>query len=1222
MEGRSSRARSRTIRQLATPPREGGRGRCNGRSRSPPSRPRGRREEEHPGTSHRQRRSCDHVGHHVDRYRSRSRLSHGADHNDQTSERRGSNRHDSRCHPHRPSRSRERSTRSRRSRSHSKRPRFKEQVRSEQPPLTINDLSAIMNSIASSKQPSYHTNVVPSFDPSLPSHRIDLWLNKVNQCAYLYGWDDKQVIHFALQKLAGNARTWYDSLPTMVFTWKEWQDKLLSAFPWEQNYGRLLDDMTKRKYRIGESVENYYYEKMSLLNQCQITGRHAVDCIVYGLTDRTLRTTAQSLRCKEPEELLEFLTSSKEFYTSYKQTDSRNKTDNNNSNNKTSQLCFNCHERGHVHYNCKKPIIKCTKCNKIGHNAENCRSQPRIQENTKSTMAITGKTNNNKYYKSVLIDEREFQAFVDLGSEVTIIQASKLEHLNKNINHSNIKSIKSFGNMIIPTLGQINIKISIDDVVGQVDAVVVDDSYLNVPILIGQDFTDQNHVLIVKDSQALKFHSLHTELPTFTESNVTKRVSLCSTKDINVLNQCLIEVSTEPCYTGDLIVETNVIGQDGSEVVIKGGIYSFDANGRGNVIGFRCGSVANLQNGTTVARGQPFTEIPSCYRIERELCCDTSNLPIEQIKIGSDIAIEDKERLVTLLNDYRTCFAMNLRELGCSKDTEIKIELNDNKPVVYRPYRLPNVERQVVRDMVNELLDTKIIQESTSDYASPVLLVKKKNGKYRLCIDYRSLNNKTVKERYPMPIIDEQISRLAGQKYFSALDLASGYYQVPVALESQHLTAFVTPDGQYEFKRMPFGLANAPAVFQRLINKVLGAARFTDALTYMDDVLIPSATVDEGLDKLRKILDIFSKANLTLNLEKCLFLSENLDYLGYEISVAGVRPGTKKIESVQQFPEPQNQHQVRQFYGLVSYFRKFIYNFASIAQPLSYLLKKDVPFRWQDDQKHAFESLKEKLSSRPILSIYDPNAKYTEVHTDASKHGLAGILLQKANDTDQMRVVAYYSRQTSPEEKHFHAYELETLAVVDSLKKFRVYLLGTPFKVITDCRALRTTLTKRDLIPRIARWWLQLQEFQYEIEYRPGTKMSHVDALSRNLTDSTTEKEISLHNDFLPNVMQIEVDNWLLTLQLGDHELNRIRKILTDNDSLTEVKSIKLAADTAAYYCGYCGPLLRTLRLIPADTAGMRGADCGLCGQTLRTLQPLQGSAAVTAATHPAVTAD
>lgn len=311
---------------------------------------------------------------------------------------------------------------------------------------------------------------------------------------------------------------------------------------------------------------------------------------------------------------------------------------------------------------------------------------------------------------------------------------------------------------------------------------------------------------------------------------------------------------------------------------------------------------------------------------------------------------------------------------------------------------------------------------------------------------------------------------------------------------------------------MPFGLANAPTVFQRMMNSVLGSARYSKATAYIDDVLIYGKDPTECLIHLEEVLQLIEKANLTPNLSKCDFLEDKIDYLGYEISSAGVRPGEKKIVSVANFPRPKDVHNV-------------------LAYPLSKLLKKDSVWEWGQSQEKAFEDLKNRLTCRPILSIYNPMAK-TEVHTDASKVGVGGILLQRSSD-GVFRPIAYYSRQTSLEEKNFHSYELETLAVICSLRKFRVSLLGKEFKIVTDCSALRSTFSKRDLIPRIARWWLQLQEFDCSIEYRAGSRMAHVDALSRNPVPDVDDTIL----DRIPMVMAINDEDWLQTLQLGDSEL-------------------------------------------------------------------------------------
>ncbi|KAK9693072.1 RNase H-like domain found in reverse transcriptase [Popillia japonica] len=398
--------------------------------------------------------------------------------------------------------------------------------------------------------------------------------------------------------------------------------------------------------------------------------------------------------------------------------------------------------------------------------------------------------------------------------------------------------------------------------------------------------------------------------------------------------------------------------------------------------------------------------------------------------------------------------------------------------------------------MVSDLLDNGIIRESDSPYASPILLVKKKNGEQRMCVDYRALNAKTIKDRFPLPHVDDFLDKLKGCRYFTSLDLASGYHQIQLEESSIPKTAFITPDGHFEYLRVPFGLCNAPAVFQRTINKVLGNLRYGKALAYMDDILLPSADFHSGLANLRLVFQSLRDAGLTLRLSKCQYFMEKVEYLGHEISSEGVQPGRRKTECVDRFPEPTDVRSVRQFLGLAGYFRKYIKDFAIIARPLTNLTKKDVSFAWGEDQHTAFQSLKTKLTSRPLLAIYDPELK-TEVHTDASKVGIGGILLQ-APPNGMFRPVMYYSRQTTKEEQRYHSYELETMAMVYTLKAFRIYLMGIQFKVVTDCNAIRTTLTKRDLVPRIGRWWLAIQEYKFDVEYRAGHKMSHADALSRN----------------------------------------------------------------------------------------------------------------------------
>ncbi|CAH2216071.1 jg26524, partial [Pararge aegeria aegeria] len=1025
--------------------------------------------------------------------------------------------------------------------------------------LSTKDILKLVKHV--SKDPSKNSwnnnnfnNVIPEFDPSNRTQTIECWLRKVNECAVIYGWDKKQTVHFSLQKLVGLAKKWFEALSTVVFTWDEWQVKLKKAFPSEENYGRLLEEMLNRTSRSDESLREYFYDKIGLLNRCEIIGRKAVDCIVYGISDRSIRNGAQAQNSSEPEDLLNFLASQRhqQLLTSKSREHTTQKSSSGNpganSNGANSSItCYNCRSKGHPYFRCTKPILKCKRCNRIGHDNDGCKLEPFVSANSKSNQAgNTAEKNtlkidcynesNAKFFKSVLINDRTFKAYVDFGSECTLLRKTDAEVLNLVKNFDNVPVVKGFGQSSVIPLYKTTVSARIDEIESDIEALVVDDVYMQTSLIIGQNFTELPFITVLKDSSTLTFY----KSPSLALSEDPKGIlKLYITNRIQVSKTSFVPVHSGCDFTGDVFIKGYSAVEIGKEFHLLQGAFSI-SNGKGVVIVTNLSpSPVTLEPNVLIARSIPFNE-QKVSQISRIVKDSSTMEPLnkDDIQTGPGLDSDQIDRLYLLLQNYRDCFATKLNEIGCTVDVEMKIDLADNKPIIYRPYRLSHHEREQVRETIDELLLNDIIQESKSDYASPILMVKKKTGEQRLCVDFRALNNKTIKDRFPLPLIEDQISNLSGNCFFTTLDLASGYYQIPMAKESQHLTGFVTPDGHFEFKRMPFGLANAPAVFQRMINKILGNRRFEYALAYLDDVLIPSKSIDEMFTRLEDVLILFRQYGLTLKLTKCRFFDNTVSYLGYEISPHGIQPSEAKILAVKEFPKPQNVHEVRQFLGLTGYFRKFIKGYGEVARPLTSLLKKDSVWKWSNTEDQAFLILIERLANRPVLALYDPTLE-TELHTDASSLGVGGILMQWQKDVRILKPVAYFSRQTTPEEKHLHSYELETLAVVCSLKKFRVYLLGVNFKVYTDCAALRTTLTKRDLVPRIARWWLQISEFTFDIEYRPGVQMSHVDALSRN-TRLCAEPD----NSPSVGVYSIGKENWLLSLQLADPEISRIVKIL------------------------------------------------------------------------------
>lgn len=509
-------------------------------------------------------------------------------------------------------------------------------------------------------------------------------------------------------------------------------------------------------------------------------------------------------------------------------------------------------------------------------------------------------------------------------------------------------------------------------------------------------------------------------------------------------------------------------------------------------------------------------------------------------KVNTTVSGNDKQSLLNVLNKYTEHFLSGTATTTV-KNSEMQINLTSDVPVYYRPYKMSHDEKLRVRSIVNDLLEKGIIRESDSAYASPVLLVKKKDGTDRMVVDYRALNQITVKMRHPLPLINDHVDRLGKTNVFSAIDMVSGFHQLRVSEESIHKTAFITPEGHYEYCKMPYGLANAPVIYQKTISKTLKP--FIEAgkvLVYIDDVLLMSDSVEENLILLDSVLKTLTEAGFSINLRKCTFLTKEVEYLGRVICQGQVRPSEGKIEALVKSPRPTTVRQVRQFLGLAGYFRRYIPNYAVKTACIAALTKKEVKFYWGDEQENARQEIIARLTDEPVLAIFDPELP-TELHTDASSIGYGGILMQTQKD-GRKKVVAYFSKVTVGAESKYHSYELETLAVVKSLQYFRQYLIGKHFKIITDCNALKMTQRKKDLQPRVARWWIYMQDYDFTLEYRKGVLMSHVDYLSRNPINAI-------------NVIE-RPQNWAQVAQAGDEEsLTLLEKL--NNGELDSSRYVK-----------------------------------------------------------------
>lgn len=518
-----------------------------------------------------------------------------------------------------------------------------------------------------------------------------------------------------------------------------------------------------------------------------------------------------------------------------------------------------------------------------------------------------------------------------------------------------------------------------------------------------------------------------------------------------------------------------------------------------------------------------------------EKCNNLMNIEIDESEetyiYNESLDVNKNERFRKIFNDcYLKCDRPDEPLIKC----EIKLNLINEKPFHCPPRRLSYYEKERVREMLDDMLQKKIIRPSNSEYSSPIVLVRKKNDNIRMCIDYRSLNKITLKDNYPIPLIDDMLDRLANKTIFSLLDLKSAFYHVHVNEESVKYTSFVTPLGQYEYLRMPFGLRNAPPTFQRFVNMVFDdMIRAGKVAIYLDDILIATSDFEEHLSILKEVFEKLVSNKLELRLDKCRFIEPEIRYLGYKVSKEGIRPDEKNIESVANFPIPQNAKAVHSFLGLCSYFRRFVEGFSTKAKPLYELIKKKVSFKFGEEELRCFEELKAKLLAAPILAIYDPRDE-TELHCDASALGFGAILLQKKSD-GKFHPIFYFSKRTTDQEAKFHSFELETLAIIYALQRFRIYLHGMRFKIVTDCNSLTLTLNKKEVNPRIARWALELQNYDYVLEHRNSERMQHVDALSRNMSILVLEE-----NTFEQN---------LSICQHRDRDINKIREMLEKEES-------------------------------------------------------------------------
>ncbi|GJT30499.1 putative nucleotidyltransferase, ribonuclease H [Tanacetum coccineum] len=492
------------------------------------------------------------------------------------------------------------------------------------------------------------------------------------------------------------------------------------------------------------------------------------------------------------------------------------------------------------------------------------------------------------------------------------------------------------------------------------------------------------------------------------------------------------------------------------------------------------------------------------------------------IKETGDKSKKKQLQDVPIVKNFPEVFPEDLPGLPHTRQVEFHIDLVPGAaPVARAPYRLAPSEMKELADQLQELSDKGFIRPSSSPWGAPVLFVKKKDGSLRMCIDYRELNKLTVKNRYPLPRIDDLFDQLQGSSVYSKIDLRSGYHQLRVREEDISKTAFRTRYGHYEFQVMPFGLTNAPAVFMDLMNRVCKPYLDKFVIVFIDDILIYSKNKQEHEEHLKIILELLKKEELYAKFSK------------------------SKIESVKDWASPKTPTEIRQFLGLAGYYRRFIEGFSKIAKPMTKLTQKKVKFEWGDKQEAAFQLLKQKLCSAPILALPEGSEDFI-VYCDASIKGLGAVLMQRE------KVISYASRQLKIHEKNYTTHDLELGAVVFALKIWRHYLYGTKCTVFTDHKSLQHILNQKELNMRQRRWLELLSDYDCDIRYHPGKANVVADALSRK------EREPPLRVRALVMTISLDLPKQILNAQTEARKPENIKNEDVGGKKKKKLKKLNL----------------------------------------------------------------
>ena len=780
-----------------------------------------------------------------------------------------------------------------------------------------------------------------------------------------------------------------------------------------------------------------------------------------------------------------------------------------------------------------------------------------------------GRISKGLIYKTVKVNGVPINGVIDTGSSATIVDKMIVDKIGKQINLNCNRHIDSVTGPI-PIIGEVNLMIAdADGVQGvMVYALVVENFAFD--LLLGNDFNRLAGLVVDMERGTCELTKLKTknEIVNLCTESTLECIRLISMDyhHMDVRQSKVIKVMIESDNINDFswgkIIPSMELEEEYS-IKIVDKIMRLD-DGMGQIIiinqSERCNS---LPIGICLGEIVPIPEFEKdlVFNIKEEKPEPSNevkkvNLMDGEVTIGQGLDFNEQNDIIKLLNEYQDVFAFEKKKMGKCKIAEFSVELTDNRPIHISPYRYSAPARQEIQKQVAELLELGIISPSRSPYSFPVVLVTKPDGSARMCVDFRALNQIVKQDSYPLPSIEDILSYLQGSKYFATIDLNCGFWQIPVREKDREILSFCTQDSLYCFNYLPFGISTAPSFFQRVLDVVLSGLKYTDCFCYIDDIVVFGTNFESFILRLNRVLDRLREAGLTIKPSKCVFGVERVSYLGHIIDSSGIKMDPEKIRAVSQLQSPTNLTKLRRFLGCSGYYRRFIKNYSLIAQPLTKLLKKDEPFNWTETQKEAFEKIKQSLTKYPVLVHYDPNLP-VELRCDASGYGLGSIILHNINAS--LHPISYASRLLNKAELNYSTTEKECLAVVWAVEKFKIFLDGRQFIVVTDHCSLCWLKTKKTLPSRLAKWALQLQPYDMTIVYKSGKLHKDVDCISRAplAIDESNPEQPDL-NEYLLHIDEVMEIPDIKTAQKHDKRWRDILRKIEENSELSENEKMKL----------------------------------------------------------------